>query len=762
MALTARTRFNLKTAPLALAAAIMASGCSAAYGNEVSSASAVETASSAATEQPVTAILAGTGYFASNSSLPFMAPDFTAISEDDYIPAFNQGMEIHAAEIQAIIDNPDAPTFENTIVALEKSGAMLARVQRVFFALSGANTTDGIDAISTEMGPKLSTHYTGISLNPALFDRVKAVYDQRDTFDLTLERAKLLENTYTGMVQAGAELTETERERVKVINSELSALTTEFSQTVRAATNQQPLIVDTVEELAGLSESEIASAAEAAKGFGMEGKYALVLQNTTQQALIPKLDNRTTRERFLALSLNRSDGTNPEYDTRMLVAQISALRAEKAELFGEPNWASYIMYRNMADKPELALEFMEQMVPALAATQKREAAILNETIGEGGKDFTVKPHDWYRYANQVREERFQYSEDEVTAYLQLDKVLEDGVFYMANQLYGLTFEKRDDIPTYHPDVTVYTIKEEDGTPLSLFYFDPFQRPSKRGGAWMGSFVPQSYMLDQKPVIYNVLNIPKAPAGETQLVSYYWVNTIFHEFGHALHGMFAEQEFASLAGTATPRDFVEYPAQVHEMWRDEPSVLLNYTAHYETGEPMPLELRERIDAASKWNQGYDFGEVMEAALLDMKWHSLSAAEAAAIDTPEKVTVFEERALSELGLEVELVPPRYRSTYFNHIFSSSTGYSAGYYSYLWTQMLDHDSRDYIRNNGGLTRENGQKLRETVLSRGGTMNYHEVYRNFAERDPDVRFMLESLGLTPDNAEAVEPSAPPIMSAE
>ncbi|MEM8694844.1 MAG: M3 family metallopeptidase [Pseudomonadota bacterium] len=692
----------------------------------------------------------GTGYFASNSSLPFMAPDFTQISEDDYLPAFEQGMAIHNAEVQAIIDNPAEPTFENTIVALERSGRMLSRVSRVFFALTSANTTDRLDEINTEIGPQLSDHYTGIDLNPELFARVSAVYEQRDTLDLSVERARLLENTYTGMVHAGAELTEAERERVMAINSQISALTTQFSQTVRAATNQQPLIVDTREELAGLSESEINAAAAAATEMGMDGRYALVLQNTTQQPLIPKLENREIRERFLDLSLHRSDGTNPEYDTRMLVAQISALRAEKAALFGEPNWASYIMYRNMADEPQLALDFMEQMVPALAATQRREAEILNAEIAEDGGGFTVQPHDWYRFANQVREERFQYSEDEVTEYLQLERVLEDGVFHMANALYGLTFERRTDIPTYHEDVWVYTIREEDGTELALFYFDPFQRASKRGGAWMGSFVSQSYLLDQRPVIYNVLNIPKANEGETQLVSFYWVNTIFHEFGHALHGMFAEQEFASLAGTATPRDFVEYPAQVHEMWREHPQVLQNYTAHVETGEPMPMELFERIQAASRWNQGYDFGEVMEAALLDMRWHSLSAEEAAEIDTPEEVIAFEQGALSELGLEVELVPPRYYSTYFNHIFSSPSGYSAGYYSYLWTQMLDHDSRDYIIQNGGLTRANGTRLRETVLSRGGTMDYHEVYRNFAERDPDVRYMLEYLGLVPEEAEA------------
>ncbi|MEO1044634.1 MAG: M3 family metallopeptidase [Pseudomonadota bacterium] len=694
-----------------------------------------------------TGLLATSGetenYFASASTLPFQAPDFSKISEDDYMPAFEQGMAIQKEEIQAIIDNPDAPTFENTIVAYEKSGRMLSRVARVFFQLTSANTTDGIDAINTEVSPILSEHGSSITLNPDLFARVKAVYEQRDELELDLEDAKLLEKTYEDMVKAGAELSDEQRERVKEINSELATLTTEFGQTVRNGTNDQPLVVDTAEELAGLSEKQIEAAAALASEMGMDGKYAIALQNTTQQPLLPELENRAVREKFFKLSYARTDGTNAAFDTRMTVAKIAALRAEKAELFGKPDWASYIMQGNMADTPKLALDFMAQMVPALAQTQRREAAVLNEAIAEQGGDHTVKPWDWYRFANKVRQERYNFDESEVTEYLLLENVLEDGVFYMANQMYGLTFKRRDDIPTYHPDVWVYTIFDADGSELALFYFDPFQRPSKRGGAWMSSFVPQNYLNDEKPVIINTLNVPKAAEGEPQFISWDWVQTAFHEFGHGLHGMFAEQKYPSLSGTATPRDFVEYPAQVHEMWRNQPAVLQNYAKHFKTGEPMPLELLERIEAAFKFNQGYDFGEVMEAALLDMKWHSLSAEEAAAIDTPEKVIAFENKALSELGLEVEVVPPRYRSTYFNHIFSSPTGYSSGYYSYLWTQMLDHDSRDYILANGGLTRENGQRLREKVLSRGGTMDYDVVYRNYAERDPDVKYMLASLGL-------------------
>jgi peptidyl-dipeptidase Dcp len=685
----------------------------------------------------------GAGYFASESSLPFKAPDFTKISEDDYLPAFRQGMAIQDAEIQAIIDNPEAPTFANTIVALEKSGRMLGRVSTVFFALTGANTTDRLDAINTEISPELSAHSTAILLNPELFERVKTVYDNRAAMTMTPEDAKLLEETYESMVHAGAMLTDAERERVRAINTELSTLTTEFSQAVRTATNQQPLVVDTADELAGLPPSDIKAAADLAAEMGMPGKYAIALQNTTQQPAIPSLTNRETRERLFKLSHGRADGSNPEFDTRMLVAKIAKLRAEKAALFGEPDWASYTMYDRMARSPSIALDFMRQMVPALAETQRREAAVLNSKIAAQGGNFEVQPWDWYRYANMVRQERFDYSEEEIMQYFQLEKVLEDGVFYMANELYGLTFERRTDLPTYHPDVWVYTVFEADGSELGLFYFDPFQRPSKRGGAWMSNFVRQSHLYEEKPVIYNVLNIPKAADGAPQLVSFDDVNTVFHEFGHALHGLFADQRYPSLSGTATARDFVEYPSQVHEMWATHPQVLRNYAKHHETGETIPIELVERIEAASKFNQGYDFGEVVEAALLDMRWHALSAEEAAAIDTPEEVSAFERRSLEELGLEVDLVPPRYRSTYFNHIFSSPAGYSAGYYSYLWTQMLDHDSRNWFRANGGLTRANGERYREAVLSQGGTRDYNEMYRAFAGREPDVTYMLEALGL-------------------
>ncbi|UOR15032.1 M3 family metallopeptidase [Qipengyuania aquimaris] len=717
------------------AAAALLAACSTTPGGEM------DPLADADVENTVT-IPEGTGYFAADSTLPFLAPDFTKISEDDYIPAFEQGMAIQKAEVEAIKANPEGPTFENTIVALEKSGRMLGRVARVFFNLTGTNTTPGLDAINKEISPKLTAHGDSIRLDPVLFARVKTVYDSRASMTMTPEDATLLENTYEGMVQAGALLTDDQREQVKSINSQLSTLTTEFGQLARNAMSEQPVIFDSREQLAGLSDADIRSAADFATELGHEGKYAIALQNTTQQPLIPAMDDREARQKLFEASYHRADGTT-DIDTRLLIARIAELRAEKAELFGKPDWASYTMWDRMAEKPETALAFMEQMVPALAATQRREAAMLNEAIAADGGDYEVKPWDWYRYANRIKAEQYDLDEDAVMEYFVLDRVLEDGVFFMAEKLYGLTFERRTDIPVYHPDVWVYTVFDRDGSELGLFYFDPFQRPSKRGGAWMSNFVDQSYLWDTKPVIYNVLNIPKAPEGEPQLVSFDWVNTTFHEFGHALHGFFADQRYESLSGTATARDFVEYPSQTHEMWMTWPEVLQNYAFHYETGEPIPTEMVEKIQAASKFNQGYDFGEVVEAALLDMKWAALSKEEAAALDTPEKVSAFERQSLEELGLEIDLVPPRYRSTYFNHIFSSPEGYSAGYYSYLWTQMLDHDSRNWFRENGGLSIEAGQHYRDTVLSRGGTQDYFDMYQTFAGRKPDVRYMLEALGL-------------------
>lgn len=687
-----------------------------------------------------------TGYFAQESTLPFQAPDFTQIEDDDFLPAIRQAMAIHNAEIAAITANPEAPTFENTIVALETSGQMLGRVLSVFYALVGANTNDTLDAVDAEISPELSAHSTAISLNPELFARVRAVYDNRAAMSMMPEDAVLLDETYSDMVHAGALLTDAQKDQVRTINTRLSELSTEFSQQLTDATRDNALVVTDVEALAGYSDSEIEAARAAAEARGVEG-YVVALQNTTQQPSLPTLDNRDTREQLFTNSFSRTV-QGDENDTRANLAEQARLRAEKAALFGNADWASYQMYDNMAQDPQTALDFMGQLVPALGATQRREAAVLNEAIAARGGDFTVRPWDWDYYAEIVRRERYELDEAAMRPYFEVWRVLEDGVFFAATELYGITFERRTDIPVYHPTVRVYTIFDRDGTEMALFYFDPFQRDNKRGGAWMSTFVDQSHLMGTRPVIYNVLNIAPPAEGEPALASFDNVITMFHEFGHTLHGLFADQRYASLSGTAVARDFVEYPSQVNEMWATDPRVLANYARHYETGEPIPPEMIERMERASRFNQGYALGEVVTAALLDMRWHSLSADEAAAIRTPAQVDAFERQALAELGLETDLVPPRYRSSYFRHIFAG--GYSAGYYAYLWTEMLDHDSRAWFRENGGLTRENGDHYRDTVLSRGGTQDLFAMFRAFRGRDPQIDAMLDARGLSDGSADA------------
>jgi peptidyl-dipeptidase Dcp len=696
------------------------------------------------TAMPATASVSipqATGPFADDWTLPFHTTDFSKIQDSDYKPAFEQAMAIHRAEIEAIKANPEPPTFDNTIVALERSGRMLNRVYAAFGTVTGAHTNATLDAIEAEMSPKLSAHFDAITLDPELFARVKAVYDNRAAMSLTPEDAWLLEDTWRDMVHAGALLDDAQKEEVKAINTRLSELTTQFSQRLVEATNANALVVADRAALAGLSEAEITAAAKAAEARGLSGQYLLALQNTTQQPALATLADRATREALFERSVHRADRGDAN-DTRALLAEIVQLRARKAALFGEPNWAAYTMYDRMAQDPGTALDFMRRMVPALAETQRREAAILNEAIRADGKDFEVRPWDWQMYADKVKQQRYAFDEETVKAYFQIDRVLEDGVFYAANRLYGVTFEKRTDLPVWHPDVSVYTVFDHDGSELGLFYFDPYQRDSKRGGAWMSTLVDQSKLFGTRTVAYNVLNIPKAAEGQPQLVSWDNVQTMFHEFGHALHYLFSDLTYPS--GGSVARDFVEYPSQVNEMWASHPEVLANYARHHQTGEPMPIEQIERIEAAGKWNQGYELGELLEAALLDMEWHALTPEQAAAVSTPDEVDAFETAALDRLGLEVALVPPRYRSSYFRHVFADPEGYSAGYYSYLWTEMLDRDSRAWFRENGGLTRANGDHFRATVLSKGGTQDYFDLFRAFAGREPRVEPMLEARGLT------------------
>ena len=689
-----------------------------------------------ATSAPVpTAIPQGTGVFAEPSPLPFHAPDFARIQDSDFEPAIEQGMAIEKAEWQAIADNPEAPTFDNTIVALQRTGRMLSRAESVFSVMTGTVTNDTLDAIDAELSPKLAAHSDALYLNDKIFARVKAVYDNRAAMSMTPEDAVLLEKTYERFVHAGAELSPEAKAQLRDINTRLSALSTEFSQTLTQATKDEALVVSDRAALAGLSDAEITAAAAAAAERGLDGQYVIALQNTTQQPLLSSLDDRATRKALFEKSWNRTVGGGGN-DTRNLIKEIATLRAQKASLFGEPDFASYQMYDRMAETPANAIAFMKGLAAPTAKAQAEDAAAINAMIKAEGGDFTVQPWDWDYYASKVRAQKFDLDENATKPYFEINRVLEDGVFFAANKLYGLTFKKRSDLPVWHPTVSVYTVYDADGSELALFYFDPFQRDNKRGGAWMSNFVGQSHLFGEKPVIYNVLNIPPPAEGEPALTSFDNVETMFHEFGHALHGLFADQKYPSLSGTATPRDFVEFPSQANEKWAVEPTVLANYAKHYQTGEPMPAELLQKVQASQTFDQGYALGETLAAAMLDMDWHDLPAGE-----IPADVNAFEAAALASTGLHTDLVPPRYRTSYFRHIWAS--GYAAGYYAYLWTEMLSANTGEWYDANGGMTRANGQKFRDTVLSRGGTIDYNEAFRALTGKDPQVEPLLRARGL-------------------
>ena len=690
---------------------------------------------------------AATGPFAQPSTLPFHAPDFAHLQDTDYQPAIEQGMAIKLAEIQAIAANPQAPTFENTLVAMERTGRMYDRANAAFGQLVAANTNDTLDAADKALSPRIAAMYDTIYLNPRLFQRVKAVYDKRASLNLSPEDLMLLENTYDDFVHRGALLSNSQQEELRTINSRLSELQTAFSQRLTAATTEHAVVIDTREELAGLSEPQIATAKAEAEARGLPGKWVLALQNTTSQPLLANLDDRGTREKLYQASISRtsSGGAN---DTRALVEEIIQLRTQKAALFGEPDFASWQMYDRMVREPSKAVGFMEQMVPALAASQASEAEVLNARIRRDGKNFTVQPWDWPYYAAKVRKEEYALDDAAIKQYFLVDRVLEDGVFYAANQLYGLTFKKRTDIPTYQKDMRVYTVYDKDGSELALFMFDPFQRPNKQGGAWMGNFVDQSHLFGTKPVIYNTLNIAPPAEGQPALATFDDVTTMFHEFGHALHGFFANQQYPSLSGTSTARDWVEFPSQFNENFATVPAVLNHYAKHFRTGETIPPELVAAILRAGKFDQGYALGETLTAALLDMKWHALKPDQ-----VPSDVEAFQAAALGQLApLHVDLVPPRYYSSYFRHIFSG--GYQAGYYSYIWTEMLDHDAYAYVADHGGISRAMGDRIRASFLGQGHSKPYEVMFRDFTGHDPQVEPMLEARGLvagdTPPHGQA------------
>jgi peptidyl-dipeptidase Dcp len=694
-----------------------------------------DSAEGPASAQALPPIPQGTGYFAQPSTLPFEAPDFRQIRDTDYQPAIEQGIAIKLAEVEHIARNPAAPTFDNTIVAMEHTGRMLSRALAAFGQVQGANTNDVLNAVDSAVSPQLAAMSDNIFLNDALFARVKAVYDSRATLGLTGEDAMLLDLYYKEFVHRGALLSPAAKTELRQINTRLSGLESEFGQKLTQATSAAAVLIETRAELAGLSDGQIEAAAQLANERGHPGKFMLALQNTTQQPLLPSLDNRTTREKVYLASINRTS-SGGEFDTTDVIRQIVQLRAQKAALFGEPDFASWQMYDRMAQEPSRALEFLNQMVPAIAATQMREAEVLNERIRQDGHNFTVQPWDWAYYAEKVRRERYSLDENEIKQYFEVTKVLEDGVFFMANQLYGLTFQKRSDIPTYHPDMTVYTVIDKDGTEMGLFYFDPFQRDNKQGGAWMNNFVEQSHLLGLKPVVSNTLNIAPPAAGEPALASFDDVNTMFHEFGHALHGLFANQKYPSLSGTNTARDWVEFPSQFHEHFATIPAVLNNYARHHETGATIPASLVAAIDRASKFDQGYAMGEAVAASLVDMQWHGLAPSE-----VPSDVMAFETQALARTGLHTDLVPPRYRTPYFRHIFSN--GYSAGYHAYQWTEMLEQDAYSYVEENGGMTRAMGDRIRATFLGQGHSKSYEQMFRDFTGHDPRVEPLLRARGL-------------------
>jgi peptidyl-dipeptidase Dcp len=671
--------------------------------------------------------------FAKPSPLPFGAPQFDRITDADYQPGFAQGIAEDAAEIDRIAHNPAAPTFDNVIVAMEKSGRMLQRVEAAFNAVKQADTNPVRQAIQKAIAPKLSAHNDATYLDPALFARVKTLWDNEAKLGLNPEQAQLLKIYYQRFVRAGALLSPDDKQKLRDINTQLSVLQTSFQQKLLAGTKAGALVVDDPAKLKGLGDGGIAAAAEAAKGRGLDGKWLVPLQNTTQQPDLASLDDRATRQALFEASWTRSVKGDAN-DTRATISEIAQLRAQKAALLGFPTWADYVLADQMAKTPQNAEAFMGKLIPATAAEEKREAAELDATIKAGGENFSVQPWDWERYADRVKKTRLDFDGAVTKPYFELNTVLEKGVFYAANQLYGVTFKERHDIPVYHPDVRVFEVFDRDGKHLALFYCDYFKRDSKSGGAWKSSFTDPSKLLGETAVIYNVANLPKPAAGQPALISFDDVTTMFHEFGHALHGMFANLTYPSLNGSA--RDFVEFPSQFNEHWALDPKVLAHYAHHYQTGAPIPPAMIAKLRQAAKYNQGYALGELIAVAELDMQWHALPASA-----PRQDADAFETAALAKTGLDVAHVPPRYRSSYFQHIWSG--GYAAGYYGYLWTQMLENDAFAWFTAHGGLTRANGDRFRDLILSRGHTQDYDIMFRAFYGKDPDIGPMLEDRGL-------------------
>ena len=671
-----------------------------------------------------------------DSPLYLNYPQFDLIENAHYLPAFLRGMTVQLAEVDAIANQAEQPTFENTILAMELSGQLLNRVSSVFYAMASAHTDEEIRALQQQLAPELAAHDDAIMLNRNLFARIHSLWERREALELNAESKRLLEQYHIDFIRAGAALNVDQQQRMRQINAQLATLQTRYSQNILSEVNDLAIVVDTREELAGLDESLVAAAAEEAGERGMPGKFVLPLLNTSNQPALASLQNRALRERIHTISLSRGN-RGGDFDNREGLSQLLKLRAERAQLLGYDNHAHFILEDSTAQTVTAVNQLLAQLAPPAVTNARQEAADIQQIINDAGEDFVLAAWDWDYYTEKVRAARFEFDAGQLRPYFELNNVLVKGVFFAAEQLYGISFEERTDLPVYSEDVRVFEIFDTVGTTLALFITDYYARPSKRGGAWNGSYILQSDLLNTQPVMANHLNITKPTSGEATLLTFDEVSTLFHEFGHALHVMFSNVEYPYFSGTRVPRDFVEYPSQVNEVWSTWPAVLENYAIHYVTGEPMPAALLAKVLSARKFNQGYATTEYLAAAILDQALHQVSPDE---VPNAEALMDFEMAVLNKAGVLLPEVPPRYRSTYFNHIMG---GYSAGYYSYIWSEVLDADSADWFVENGGLLRSNGDHFRRTLLSRGGSEEAMTLFRNFRGRDADIAPLLERRGL-------------------
>lgn len=672
--------------------------------------------------------------FALRSSLEYEMPDFSRINDDSYLPAFYAGCEEQLAEVHTIINQPDV-TFENTIVAMEHSGQMLMRMLVVFYNKSSSDTSDRLDEIEAELAPKLAAHMDAVRLNQKLFSRIKHLHENRDSLELDTEEAWLLERYYLDFTHAGAHLTDAQREELKVLNEKLSGLETKFGTNLLNDTNDLGIFVDDVAELDGLDENQIAACAAAAKDRDQEGKYFVAMVNFTGNPALANLTHRGLREKIMKASLLKGGRSN-DNDNRPVLLEIVKLRAQRAELFGVKTHAEHVLQDRNAQNPENVHKMLKQIAPAAVRNARAEGVELQKAIELAKDSYSLESWDWDLYTEKVRLAKYNLDTSAMKPYFELERVLHDGVFFAANKLFGITFKERKDIKTYHPEARAFEVFNEDGSKLALFIGDFFTRDSKRGGAWMNNLVDQNHLLGQLPVVVNNLNIPKPPAGQPALLTYDEITTLFHEFGHALHGFLSDVKYPRFSGTSVERDFVEFPSQVNEMWITWPEVLDNYARHYVTGEKLPQEWVDNLKAASAFNEGHATTSYLAAAILDLAWHSLPADA-----TVADVEKFEAKAIADYGLDYAPVPTRYSSTYFSHIFAG--GYSAGYYGYIWSEVLDADTVDWFKENGGMTRENGEHFRQSLLSRGGSLNSMQMFRNFRGRDATIEPLLKRRGL-------------------